>query len=56
MTNPPNEDRETEKQLRPDWREFAGILIAVYQLLIPKLLAVILGVTITTYLLLWLWR
>jgi len=59
MTRLPEDEREKEKEEeapRLDWKDFAAICIAVYQLLLPRLLAVIAGVIITVYLMLWLWR
>lgn len=55
MTQPLEEDRENEEELRLGWKDFAAICIAVYQLLLPRFLAVTAGVIVVVYLLLWLW-
>ena len=54
--NQPDNDREREETMRLEWKDFAAICIAVYQLLLPRLLAVIAGVILVAYLLLWIWR
>ncbi len=55
MKEPPEENRENN-ELALGWKDFVAICIAVYQLLLPRLIAIILGVIVVAYLLLWLWR
>jgi hypothetical protein len=51
----PSEENREKDELALGWKDFVAICIAVYQLLLPRLLIMIVSVIVVAYLLLWLW-